>query len=71
VGLDLSFVLDKLFFADISNAVDDAANVLNEAIIKIFDKEEFRPAAPPDGRIWIWMGGLGCGVIIISYGLLP
>lgn len=69
MGLDLSFVLDKLFFADISNAVDDAANVLNEAIIKIFDKEEFRPAAPPVDCVEIWKKDFGIVNVQCSTGI--
>jgi hypothetical protein len=69
VGLDLSFVLDKLFFADISHAVDENAGVLNESIIKIFDNERFRPTTPPADCLEIWNKDFGSVKVQCSNGI--
>lgn len=46
VGLDLSFVLDKLFFLDIAKAIEDHSISLTENVIKIFANDDFKPCIP-------------------------
>ncbi|KAJ3080588.1 exocyst complex component exo84, partial [Quaeritorhiza haematococci] len=47
VGLDVSFVLDKLFFDDIVRAIDEHAQRCTERILKSFAKEKFLAIPPP------------------------
>lgn len=69
VGLDLSFVLDKLFFADISHAVDENAAVVNASIIKIFDCDRFKPIAPPAELLELWKKDFGSVTTQYSKGI--
>ncbi|KAJ3221573.1 exocyst complex component exo84 [Clydaea vesicula] len=59
VGLDLSFVLDKLFFFDIGKAIDAQASLLNEVILRSFLREEFVLCAPKGEFEIIWKKDFG------------
>lgn len=59
VGLDLSFVLDKLFFADIVQAIEEHASFLNDIIHGFLDAEKFGRCSPPSDHVHQWKADFG------------
>jgi hypothetical protein len=52
-------VLDKLFFSDIVQAIEEHASFLNDIIHGFLDAEKFSRCSPPSDHVHQWKADFG------------